>query len=521
MLSSKKFLKKIIKATQPFGYYSPSVHLTKDTENSKCWEITLDVEPGLPVIIRNKKLLLNGDGRSSKDFKKLIDQSSLVIGQVLVDQDYEALKSNLAELASEQGFLDAKFLENKIDVYPDELAADILLHFDTGVRYVIDRVNVIQTPYFLDSQFIENLLTIQPDEYVSNSALYDVRKKLAASGYFDQISIAVDMVNRKSGRVPITVTLTPGDRIKYSAGIGFSTDAGARLNLEYKNDRINDFGYQFNSKLSLSNVISKFTVDIKTPSKSKPSSRWYNYEAGFRTERTDIVSSDTSKLGISQTNIHRNHWQNVNYIDLVNEKFDTGLAQNESLLLVHGTSWSLIKADNPAFPRKGYKIQADLKGASSSVLSDVSFIQMSINFKGIQAIGTMDRLIYRTQIGTTHTDNIDDLPTSYRYFTGGDNSIRGFSYETLAPLNSDGDVAGGKHIAVASIEYEHHLADQWAWAVFSDVGNAFNDHFQIEKSVGTGLRWFSPVGPVRLDIGVPINNNENDFKIHITLGSDF
>ena len=91
----------------------------------------------------------------------------------------------------------------------------------------------------------------------------------------------------------------------------------------------------------------------------------------------------------------------------------------------------------------------------------------------------------------------------------------------MSPINDEGEAIGGKHLISSSIEYEHRIADQWGIAVFTDNGNAFNDNFKLETSVGAGARWFSPIGPVRLDIGFPINDDKNNFQIHITVGPDF
>ncbi|MFK8013583.1 MAG: autotransporter assembly complex family protein, partial [Marinicellaceae bacterium] len=151
----------------------------------------------------------------------------------------------------------------------------------------------------------------------------------------------------------------------------------------------------------------------------------------------------------------------------------------------------------------------------------VSFVQLNLNYKSIFPVLDRNRIIYRGQIGTTLIDDLSLLPSSYRFYTGGDNSIRGFNYNTISPLNNDGDAIGAKHLFTSSIEYEHRIASQWALAVFTDFGSAFRDNFQLKKSVGAGARWFSPIGPGRFDVGVPINDTDNDFQIHITVGPDF
>lgn len=512
---------KIQTAIRPFGYYKAKINLKKTPQEKNCWKITLDIDLGKPILINTVDVKISGEKEPNQDNKLYQQIFPLKTGEILLDSQYESYKSNLFEQASELGYLDATFINNSIDVFPNKNQANISLHFDTGVRYKIENIEIIQTPVFLSNDFIMKLITIKKDHYFTNSQIFNLRKKLANTGYFEQISIELDFKKRNNGLVPLKISLTPGDRIKYSTGLGFSTDEGVRVLFDYNQYRVSDFGYQFGSKLTLSEVISEASSGLKMPSKSNPVSKWYNVEAGYRRERTDSTFSDTSKLGISQTRIHANKWQNINYIDLVDEQFKTGEVQDKSTLLVSGSSWSFTKADNPRLPMRGFKIQTDLKAASDSLVSDVSFIQLNVSYKTIFPMKNKNRLIYRGQIGTTLINDFSLLPSSYRYYSGGDNSVRGYNYNSLSPLNDDGDAIGGKHLFVSSIEYEHRLAGQWAVAVFSDAGNAFSDHFKFEKSVGIGARWFSPIGPVRFDLGIPINDDENNFQIHITVGPDF
>jgi translocation and assembly module TamA len=510
---------KLLKATRPFGYYKSTVKINQKVNKNNCLSLELDINLGPPIKIRKLDLIIDGETKTSHAFNDIIKNTRLVKNQRLTQSDYESLKFELSEFASENAFLDANFTHNKIDIFIKDNVADISLHFITGIQYQVEKIEIIQSPVFLDEKFIKNMIPIKDGAYFSNTQIYKIRKNLISTGYFNQVIIDVDESNRKDNQVPITITLTPGDRIKYSVGVGYSTDAGPRISLDYNHYRVSDFGYQFNSKLSLSEIVSEFSTGIKIPSKSRALNKWFNVELGYRVERSDSITSDTSKLGFSQTRIHVNKWQNINYIDLVNEKFETGDTLNESTLLVPGTSWSYIKADSPTLTKKGFKIQTDLKGASDSLASDSSFIQLGVSLKAITSFGDIHRFIARTDFGTTYSNDFNNLPTSYRFYAGGDQSIRGYSYQELGPTNSDGDVIGGKHLAIASIEYEYRLNGPWAGAIFADMGNAFTDDFKLEKSVGAGVRWFSPIGPVRFDVGIPING-ERDFKIHITLGPD-
>ena len=108
-----------------------------------------------------------------------------------------------------------------------------------------------------------------------------------------------------------------------------------------------------------------------------------------------------------------------------------------------------------------------------------------------------------------------------RFFAGGDNSVRGYGFEDIGPLNDDGDVIGGSYRIDGSIEIDWLFREQWALALFVDSGDAFNNtELDLKTGAGFGLRWYSPVGPIRLDFAHPFDDPDKDFRIHISLGPD-
>jgi translocation and assembly module TamA len=127
----------------------------------------------------------------------------------------------------------------------------------------------------------------------------------------------------------------------------------------------------------------------------------------------------------------------------------------------------------------------------------------------------------RARVGTTLKDELALLPASVRFFAGGDRSVRGYGFENLGPLDANGDVIGGSHLLETSIEIERLVRDQWAVAAFVDRGSAFSGSDpDFSTGVGLGLRWFSPVGPVRLDLAHPLDDADRNLRIHISLGLD-
>ncbi len=509
-------------AIQPFGYFNARIQVAvpqiNGPVNQSCDHIGIKIELG-PVTLINLSEIRLVDS-SDADLIQVIDNNLLQAGQILNQVKYEQLKSQLLNLASEKLYLDAKFLKQTINVYPEKNEADIKLLFSPGSRYQINQVSVKMDKPFLNQEFVNGMVDIQPEKYTTQAELFRLKQKLNSYGYFSQVLFNLVEIDKVGATVTLEVKLNPSAKYDYSVGLGYSTDKGLKSAFKYNKHRLNKNGHQFNGHLNLSEVSNEVSLAYKMPAKSKPATKWHNVQLGYRDEQTDNVSSQTSKLGFSTTRIQRNRWQNINFIDVLHETYDTGIEQGESLLLVPGLSWSVTDADNLARPTRGYKLQSEFKGASADLWSDASFAQLSFSGKFIHSLGTANRLLFRAELGTTASSDFDELPTTYRFFAGGDQSIRGFDYESISPLNAAGDLAGGKHQVVGSIELEHQFASQWAVAAFTDFGDAFSEEFDFKYSVGAGLRWFSPIGPIRIDVGVPLDQDTTNFRLHITVGPD-
>ena len=171
----------------------------------------------------------------------------------------------------------------------------------------------------------------------------------------------------------------------------------------------------------------------------------------------------------------------------------------------------------------GYRVRLNVQGADSSVLSDSSFLQGSIDGKIIRTLGDRNRLIARTQVGYTDTNDFRELPPRFRFFAGGDQSVRGFSYQSLGRKDEAGNTIGGETLAVGSLEYERRFFTKWGAAVFYDTGNAaqsFSGLGTLARGAGFGLRWRSPIGPIRADIAFALSEPGHPIRFHLNIGPD-
>ncbi len=130
------------------------------------------------------------------------------------------------------------------------------------------------------------------------------------------------------------------------------------------------------------------------------------------------------------------------------------------------------------------------------------------------------QFVGRSDLGYIYTEDFNKVPYNLRYFTGGDQSLRGFDYKSLTP-QIEGFKIGGQALAVGSLEYNYQFKEGWRAAVFSDFGNAYDKDFSndTEYSVGLGVRWASPIGPIRIDVASGISDDNHPIRLHFFIGS--
>jgi translocation and assembly module TamA len=504
-------------AAETVGYYEPSIE-TDLLRNGDCWQATFLVSLGKPTLVRAFQVKLLGAAERDPGFVSILANTSLRSGSVFRHYAYEDLKRSLLEHASRTGYADAELTSNVVDIYPQEQAADVTMVVDAGERYAFGEVRYQQA--VLKPGLIERYLPFRRGDPYDSRRLSDFYGVLAGSGYFDQIQVEPLLAERADGEIPVSVVLTPADRKVYTAGAGFSTNTGPRGRLGYTNRRIDERGHQWGANLLLSNVVSELTSNYRLPL-GDPRSEWLSLDIGFKHEATDTSTSDAYQMGVRRIKERAGGWRESQFLDLLIEDFVIGDQRDSSTLVIPGIAWLRVKTENRFRPDRGSRLFLELRGSADALGSDTNFFRAEAAAKWIRRLGRRSRVILRGELGATLTDGFSELPPSVRFFAGGDASIRGYDFQSLGPVGPDGNVIGGTGKLIASAEYEIDVKQKWSLATFVDSGNAF-ENFDLAPQTGAGLgvRWQSPVGPIRVDVAKPFNGPDRGLRLHITFGPD-
>ena len=510
--------KEIGEALRPFGYFNPI--LTSSLEKTDWGFIaTYNVQPGDPVKIVDVDFQVTGEGREDA---RIVAGFPLKIGSVLNQDEYEKAKQSLLSETIERGYLDAKYTHHQILVDPEANTATIGLHLATGMKLKFGEVRFHQK--IMDPEFLARYVPFNSGDPFSQDALLNLQGQLSDSEYFKRVEVVSRREEISGDQVPIDINLEPNKRNRYRIGLGYSTDTGPRLKLDWKNRRIGRRGHRMRTEFLISEPFSSLSSEYVIPLE-RPTVDYIRFGASLEHSNSDTNQGDRALINATHSISLDRGWRRSLGLEYSYEDFEIADQQGNARLLVPSIDWLRIKRDSKSWIYRGKRLNFRVEGASDVLLSSTSYLQLFASGKFIHGLGRGDwRLLSRVELGATWSDNLEDLPPNKRFFAGGDNSVRGFGYEDLGPENESGDVVGGRYLAVGGLELDRRISGKWSGAVFVDFGNAFDSDPDYDSETaygaGFGIRWQSPVGPIRFDVASGRVEDERHWRLHVVVGPE-
>ncbi|MCB1734068.1 MAG: outer membrane protein assembly factor [Gammaproteobacteria bacterium] len=505
------------------GYYQPAIEVeipTAEARDDGCWSAEIRLDPGTQVIWRAIDLELDGEGASDPVLAGITAKPGLEPGMPLTHADYAALKNRLLRVALERGYLDSMYSVSQLRVDPKRGVADAVLHFDTGARYRIGRIEIADGG--LSAERSARILGLHEGDPYSAAAIEAAYRRMRDAGYFRGVEVAPDLNPNPEHRIPVRVALTGVPAKAWRFGVGFDTDTGPRVTAGHAYRRINESGHQLDINALASRDVSELSSEYRIPGEDPINERWA-IQAGLRDEVTADIDSALITLGTNYS--HKAVYAGFDEpltetLGLAYREEDSRIADeiDQSTLLLPSVEWLWVPK---LATGDGASVRLGIKAAHTALISDTSFTQLSLGVRAQHRVNADWTLLGRMDLGLSAASAFATLPASQRFFAGGDNSVRGYGFKRLGPHNASGQVVGGRHLIVLSTEVERRLTESWGIATFLDAGNAFNSRPELEYGYGLGARWNSPIGKVKLDFAIPSDTARDDFRLHFSLGTAF
>lgn len=511
--------KKIRPALEPFGYYAPSAETLLEITSDNRYLIHVSIDPGVATRVKDVSVQLEGEGAANPVLQELAGTFPLRPGDILRHETYEEGKGALQARALDLGFIDADWSRHQVRVTSASAEADIDLLLATGPRYHFGDTRILGAEAYPEP-FLRRYLAFEPGEVFTYAKLGQTQLNFLDSDRFREIVITPKVAEATGAAVPVEVRLqsTPSRRLR--PGVGYGTDTGARLSLRYKDVNSFDRGHELGGDLLLAERKQTVEAHYTIPSLSNMDS-FTRFRLGYDRSSNDTFTSSSTFAEVERVRgFGRGRLGSV-YLRLMQEDYTIGNQDETSRMVLPGLRFSRRRFNDPVRPREGYSYSLETRGGHQSLGSDTGLLQGLVAGNALLPLPGKMALLLRAQGGVTfQNERLAEVPASLRFYAGGDQSVRGYGYQTLGPRDSSGKVIGGKHLAVGSVELEKYLGPNWSVATFYDLGNAFNSPSELEWGMGAGIgvRRYTVVGPIKVDLARQIGEPDPSFRLHISIG---
>jgi translocation and assembly module TamA len=544
--------REVQEALRPFGYYEPKVDSTVTDLGHNEWRVVINITTGQPVLVEHIDVRVDGPGETDPLFERILRHLPLHAGDRLNHAQYEAIKTDLQRTAATYGYLDAKLIRNELVVDPANHTANIALELDTGQRYRFG-ATTIEQHVVRDSLVRRYLRYHQGDPYDLTQVLR-TQFALDDAQYFANLEVLPGDPDRQALTVPVKIRADPSRRHRYSFGGGYATDTGVRGTLGFEDRHINTLGHSFSVEVQAAQVTKYYVQTHYRMPVGDPALENISLNASIEQQTLADVTAITQSAGPSFTNVSGN-WQTVWQLNVVRTNSSDVNGSDIDRLLVPELDLASVPKGYLGEPLFEHPFFAELKGSDAALGSDSNFIQLHVQAEKVFHMGRKWHLLLRDEVGATLVSRFSQLPAVYRFFAGGDNSVRGFAYNELSPLEAvcarnpttqqilltasgscqtePGDYikTGGKDLITGTVEVIRDLPRNLGLATFVDYGNALNSFSKppclagapgqapicqpfIQYSVGVGLRVRLPVMTLGIDIAQPLSTNAGP-RLHI------
>ena len=505
------------------GYYEPKIDFTLRPPPAKGGRQVLiaRVSPGEPVRIGGTDVILRGGARNDEEYLSLLKKRP-AIGTVLNHNDYDSFKKGLTSVALRRGYFDSEYKKSQLGVSLERHQAFWDIDYDSGQRYRFGEVTFANSQ--IRDEYLQNLVPFKEGEYYHSSDVGELSRRLSATGWFNSVVVAPEFEKSRQTKVlPLRAVVSPRTENTIETGVGYSTDVGPRVKATWRKPWINSYGHSFSTTASISAPEQQLDFSYKVPLLKNPLEQYYLVQGGFK--RTDLndTEADSTTLALSRYWDLSSGWQRAINLRWSLDHFTQADVTNTTMLLYPGVMISRTRSRGGLMPTCGDSQRYSIDYSDTAWGSDVDFVVLQAQNVWIRTLYDRHRFVVRGNLGWIETNDFDRVPPDLRFFAGGDRSIRGYKYKSISPEDDDGKLTGASKLATGSLEYQYNVTGKWWGAAFVDSGEAVNDIKQsnFKTGAGVGVRWQSPVGPIKLDFAVPVGDKEeHGLQFYIGLGPE-
>lgn len=518
---------------QAYGFYDACVsNQTSYLPNGK-YKITILIDKGARYNLNQFEIdVKDPTEENKKPLKKLhLRQLDIRLGKPALSTDIVDAKEKIVQLFTQKGYPLAKISDQNIQVDQAQKTVDVVYEVDAGPKATFGTI-YLEAQSKIKSRFIRNRIQWTYGETYNSNYLKETEKALYDTGLFSLVNITPGEKLRDKDELPITVQLIDSKYNGITIGGSYTTTwegFGGLANWQTRNlfssgtdlelsCQINQKSRQAGGKYLFPDFLSKHQTLVL--SSYAANNRQPNYtEKSVNTDlyvERELGRHFTTSLGVKFDQLETLRSDNNGYFSLFGIPFHLNTQSSPNVLIN---------------PTQGGWANFSFSPYFSMRRNDGNFVELKLEGSVYQYLIPSRRIVLAMNgvFATLFGESNFDIPTPYRFFAGSPNHLRGYPYQEVSPLDANGKPIGGKSMVLWSIEPRFMILKSVAIAGFLDIGSVYYNSWPkwdeaFLKSLGVGVRYFSFVGPLRLDIGFPMNKRPNikrRYEIYFSFGQPF
>ncbi|WP_292996352.1 autotransporter assembly complex family protein [Nitrosomonas sp.] len=484
------------------GYFSPVISLSHQTQG----EVTkpeIRVDPGVLTRIGEVSIVFRGeiiqeDAKYQKRIEQLRATWPLKTDSPFRSSEWEQAKATLLSDITQEDFAAANIVTSQATIDPEHARADLSIIIDSGPVFYLGAIQITGLERY-DQTLITNLAPFKTGDPYRRDLLHLFQIALQKAPQFNTVSVNISPDTSQHKSIPVQVVLTEAQSQRFAFGGGYSSNNGARGEINYRNHNFLNRAWNLTSMLRLEQKRQTFFAGIDT----LPDQNNINYSLITSLQMTDIQNLKTNEQKIGMTRNYQTpeiqmqfglNWQREN-------KQPAGAINQINEALTLDWRWRRQVVDDPLNIRRGNVTEVRIGGGSQQLLSTQDFVRTYARHQIWWPVGSQDVIFLRAEIGYTLASSRFGIPQEYLFRAGGIQSVRGYDFKSIG-VQEGNAIVGGRTMATGTIEYTRWITHQWGAAAFADIGSAADSWQKMHPFIGYGggIRWRSPAGPIALDL---------------------
>lgn len=518
------------------GYFNADVKVQRSDETGVPL-LRMTVDPGPRTLVKEVSLDVSGaldvavqahDTAAQDELEALREAWPLPAGAPFSQSAWSGAKNATMARLRAAGYASASWLRTNATVDAPTNTARLSVVADSGPLFRLGAIRIEGLERY-DADAVRRLANFKPGTPYTEKLLLDFQERIQRIGLFEGALVVLDADPATASAAPVRVRVKELPLQQATFGVGYSANTGPRISLEHYHRRAFGSRWIAHNKLELGPDLKSWEGELTS----------YPLEGLYRNlisgAASDLHTADQTLIASSMRFGRTQDTPTIErlyFAELTHARLDGGTLSSSADAASFNYHWVFRDLDNVLLPTDGITIAPQLALGYGRGHQTVQGLREDARGPFARAYGRLTWYrplgndwfsTVRVEAGQVFTRHVIGVPETLLFRAGGDDSVRGYGYRTLGP-SVNGVVTGGRTLLTGSAEIARPISPNYRslwWAAFIDAGNAADrwSELRLALGYGVGLRWRSPVGPLRADLAY--GQEVRQFRVHVSVGIAF